>query len=472
MNCPHPDSVIPPGTHCVNLEIRQCSDPKHFQLHYEPAANLRKIKQTPKGRGGLYGLGKHGEERYCVGCLEKMLEEHRRRLQRKEPQAVFLPGHPIFEIAYWIIGDQRVIPNRGGKFTLRSFKIYGIELWKARWLWNRCDANPDYVLTQTPGRTDMIQHLPGRYPRAIYLQPEDKEYRGLFDDNTVGEISSDEVADCSLTEVLGKLDACAVAHERLKAQLSAARKLVEKSAADARRAECHRKINERADRQRQWEEIEEASIIYKPRPRTVPIVRCSTPTPAPKSPRTAPVVGDDIIRKSSLVASDALLFSQNYEIGATLSAKSATAIPSTGQRHHDIQRIEMATDVPATNEHLARGIADGNRPLSIMTAWVTIHGTVRPPISKSARTSPKGNQKGDLVSDGVDDVVLEGRGKPGSKAIDPFEETDMGDSVDIRPREQSKGSGEYSEDDKKPFDTVTAGSTSLEKLLPATLENA
>lgn len=125
-NCPYPDSVMPPSTHCVNLESRQCSDPKHCYLHYNPAANLRKVKQTQKGRGGLHGLGKHGEERYCVPCLEKMLEEHRRRQRQEKPNAVFPPGHPIFEIAYWILGDQRVIPNRVGKFTLRSFKIYGI----------------------------------------------------------------------------------------------------------------------------------------------------------------------------------------------------------------------------------------------------------------------------------------------------------------------------------------------------------
>lgn len=295
VNCPHPDSVIPPGTHCVNLESRQCSDPKHFYLHYEPKANLRKVKQTPKGRGGLYGLGKYGEERYCVGCVEKMLEEHRLRQQRQNPQAVFLPGHPIFEIAYWILGDQRVIPNRAGKFTLRSFKIYGLELWKARWLWNCRDTNPNYVLALAPGRKDMIQYLPGRYPKAIYLQPEDKNYRGLFDDSTVGEISSDEVDNCSLTEVLERLEARAVAHDELKARLEAARKLAQKSAADARRAEFHRKINEQADRQREQEEMEIKSVVYKPRPRTVPIVRCSTPTPPPESLNKAPVNGNDTL---------------------------------------------------------------------------------------------------------------------------------------------------------------------------------
>lgn len=234
VNCPHPSSVIPPGTHCVNLEARQCADPKHFYLHYEPKAKLHKVKQSPKRRGGLYGLGKQGEERYCVECLEKMLEEHRRRLQCKNPQAVFPPGHPIFEIAYWILGDQRIIPNRVGKFTLRSFKIYAIELWKARWLWNRLDVNPDYVLTHSPARTDMMWYLPGRYPKAIYLNIDDKNYRGLFDDNTMGEISSDEVDNCNLTEVLERLNASAVAHDRLKAQLRAARELAEKSAADER----------------------------------------------------------------------------------------------------------------------------------------------------------------------------------------------------------------------------------------------
>lgn len=274
---------MPPSTHCVNLEPRQCSDPKYYDLSYEPKASLRKIKQTPKGRGGLHGLGKHGEERYCVGCLEKMLEEHRRRLQHENPQTVFLPGHPIMEIAYWILGDQRVIPNRAGKFTLRSFKVYGLELWKARWLWNRRETNPNYILKHTPGRSDMLQYLPGRYPKAIYLQPEDKNYRGLFDDRTIGEISSDEVDSCSLTKLLGRLDASAVAHQQLMAELE----IAEKSAADARRAELHRKLNEKANKQKHWEETmeREDSIVYRPRPRTVPVVRCSTPTPPPESPK-------------------------------------------------------------------------------------------------------------------------------------------------------------------------------------------
>lgn len=402
VNCPHPGSVMPPGTHCVNLESRQCSDPKHVHLHYEPVADLRKVQQTPKGPRGLHGLGKHGEERYCAGCLEKMLEEHCRRLQREDPQAVFLPGHPIFEIAYWILGDQRVIPNRAGKFTLRSFKIYGIELWKARWLWNRRDANPDYVLTKAPGRTDMIQYLPGRYPRAIYLQPEDRNYRGLFDDNTVGEISSDEVDDCGLAEVLERLDAFAVAHEQLKALLNAARELAEKTAADARKAEYLRKINEKADRQKKWEEMERQSVVYRPRPRTVPILRCSTPTPPPESPKKALVSGDNTLRISSFPSSDALIPGQNGDSDATDLAKFVSA---------------------------------------------------NPPASDSVRKNPKRNHEGSLIIDGVDIVGFEGRGKPEAEATDPFEEADTGGGVNIRPRKRFKGSNEHPEDDKKPLDT-------------------
>ncbi len=328
---------MPPGTHCVNLESRQCSDAKHFHLHYEPKANLRKIKQSPRGRAGLHGLGKHGEERYCVNCLEKMLEEHRRRLQIKNPQAGFLPGHPIFEVAYWILGDERVIPNRPGKFTLRSFKFYGVELWKARWLWNRRNVNPNYALKNIAGRTDMIQYLNGRYPKAIYLQPENRNYRGLFDDNTIGEITSDEVDGCSLSEVLGRLDAFAVAHEQLKAT----RKLAEKSAADARRAEERRKIQEKVDRQRLWEEKEKASVIYRPPHRTVLVVRCSTPTPPPESPKQASVSGADTAPKSSSPASDSLTPRQKHVNGTTGSAKSSSVGPKNGSKgvmHTEVDR--------------------------------------------------------------------------------------------------------------------------------------
>ncbi len=69
-------------------------------LDYEPKANLRKTRQTKKGHGDQYGLGKPGEERCCVKCVEQMLEEHRRKLQRENPHTIFLTGHPIFEIAY------------------------------------------------------------------------------------------------------------------------------------------------------------------------------------------------------------------------------------------------------------------------------------------------------------------------------------------------------------------------------------
>lgn len=289
VDCPHPDSIMPPGTHCVNLESRLCSDPKYSHLHHEPKAIIRIVKQSPKGRGSLYGLGKKGEERYCVACLEKMLEAHRQRLQLKKPQTVFPPGPPVFEIANWILCDQRIIPNRVGKFTMRSFKVYDIELWKARWLWNRRDANPNYAMTLTAGKEELLQYLPGRHPKAIYLQRDDRNYRGLFDDNTIGEISSDEVNDCSLTVVLERLDAFAVAHERLKAQIKAGREL----AAKLTRAEYFQKIDEKANRQSRWEEMEkQQSVTYRPRPRTVPVVRCSTPTPPPEDVDKTPV-GED-----------------------------------------------------------------------------------------------------------------------------------------------------------------------------------
>ena len=167
--------------------------------------------------------------------------------------------------------------------------------------------------------------LPG-YPKAIFLQPEDRNYRGLFDDNTVGEITSDEVDGCSLSEVLGRLDAFAVAHEQLKAT----RKLAEKSAADARRAEEYRKFHEKVNRQRLWEEKEKASAVYRPRPRTVPVVQCSTPTPPPESPKKASVSRDDTAPKSSSPASDSLSPRQKPADETTRSTKSASAGSSTG----------------------------------------------------------------------------------------------------------------------------------------------
>ncbi|CAD6581328.1 MAG: hypothetical protein ASARMPRED_000584 [Alectoria sarmentosa] len=190
------------GTYRFSLEPRGKAMSATRPIGYRGVVNLSTFRRSPS----LMGCGKGGEIWICLTCYEGLLDDklyrnvfgdekvNEQRLrrclknivdtwQREDPQAVFLPGQPIFEIAYWILGDQRVIPNRAGKFTLRSFKIYGIELWKARRLWYRRDASPDYVL--------------------------------------------------------------ATAHEQLKALLTAARKLAENSAVGARRAEYLQKINEK-----------------------------------------------------------------------------------------------------------------------------------------------------------------------------------------------------------------------------------
>ena len=142
--------------------------------------------------------------------------------------------------------------------------------------------------------------------------------------------------------------------------------------------EFHRKSN----RQRDWEEMERKSVVYRPRPRTVPIVRCSTPTPPPESPKKAPVNGDDAPRSTSFPA---LLLCQSSESRAPKSAETASASPSTGQPRH-----------------------------------------------------PKRNHEGDLIVDGADVVVSEGRRKPQIKAIDSLEESDKGGGIDLRPVKRSK----------------------------------
>ena len=283
-----------------------------------------------------------------------MLEKHRQRLQRIAPQTVFLPGHPIFEIAYWILSDQRVIPNHPGLFTLRSFKVYGVALWKARWLWNRRNENPRYVLRHIADRTDMLQYIPGRYEKTTFLQPEDQSYRGLFDDNTFGEISSNEVDGCSLTEVLERLDAFAFAYE----QRMAAQKLAQKAAADERRAEFDRKMNEKADRK------------HRQRARKRILSKGTTTSKNRPSPLRLPL--------------------QSGEIGASQSCKPAPASSSTDHVQDDTQGIEMATEIPATNEDLAKGAVDGGRPLRITTARVTASGNTRSQVSESGHISAKG----------------------------------------------------------------------------------
>ena len=214
--CPHPQSVMPAGNYCLSLEPRALCDPKYYYLRYQPLAPLAKVKQSRKGRHGLYGLGKRQEESYCVGCYEVMLEINWRRQLEVNPNGVILPGRPIFEIMYCVDCEERTIDGRPWLGPLDQSIHYGVELFKARWLWNRRDANPNYIPKNTPHRSEFISFIPGRDPKSLYINTETRDYWGKFEDGTTAEISGDEVDDCSLSEALNRLVRRRIAHEEAK----------------------------------------------------------------------------------------------------------------------------------------------------------------------------------------------------------------------------------------------------------------
>lgn len=214
--CPHPHSIMPAGNHCLSLEPRASCDPKYYYLGYQPLAPLSKVKQSKKGRHGFYGLGKRQEERYCVGCYEVMLEIDQRHRVEVNPNAVISPGHPIFEIMYYVDCEERTIDGRPWLGPLDQSIHYGIELFKARWLWNRREANPNYIPKNTPHRSEFISFIPGRDPKSLYINTETKDYQGKFEDGTTAEIPGDEVDNCSLSEALNRLVRRRMAHEEAK----------------------------------------------------------------------------------------------------------------------------------------------------------------------------------------------------------------------------------------------------------------
>ena len=142
-----------------------------------------------------------------------MLNIYRRQKIRNDPSAVQIPGHPIFEVMYYIDCEERSILHRPWLGPLPNDIHCGIELFKARWLWNRRQENPNYVLKIAPAHSEFVGFIPGRDPKSLYLDTDGSRYRGYYEDGTAAEIPSDEVNDCSLSEALATLVRRRVAHE-------------------------------------------------------------------------------------------------------------------------------------------------------------------------------------------------------------------------------------------------------------------
>lgn len=89
-----------------------------------------------------------------------MLLTYRQRMQRDNPGMTFLPGHPIYELAYYIFAEEREAIGRPGKFKLCSTKHHGLELWKARYLGTRGPADPFYIPENSLGRVEFLEYFP------------------------------------------------------------------------------------------------------------------------------------------------------------------------------------------------------------------------------------------------------------------------------------------------------------------------
>ena len=195
-----------PSSYRISIEKRVFTDEKQYSAPYEPIAPLSEVLMSSRGTRGQYGLGKGGQEWYCVQCFEKLLAIYYQRVHRIHPKMTATTVHPVLEVAYYILAEERETVGCSGKLMLCSTKQQGLELWKARCLAALRAADPFYIPMNTPGRADFLMYFPSPDGKAVYLSRDARDYRGRLDDGTVAEIPGDEVDGCTLTELMNKLN--------------------------------------------------------------------------------------------------------------------------------------------------------------------------------------------------------------------------------------------------------------------------
>ena len=195
-----------PSSYRISIEKRVFTDAKYYSAPHEPIAPLSQVLMSGRGPRGQYGLGKGGQEWYCVQCFEKLLAVYYQRVQRVHPKMTATTIHPVLEVAYYILAEERETAGRSGKLMLCSTKQHGLELWKARCLAALRAADPFYIPMNTPGRADFLMYFASPDGKALYLTRDARDYRGRLDDGTVAEIPGDEVDGCTLTELMSKLN--------------------------------------------------------------------------------------------------------------------------------------------------------------------------------------------------------------------------------------------------------------------------
>ena len=192
-----------PSSYRISIEKRVVTDAKYYSLLHEPIAPLSQVLMSGRGPRRLHGLGMDGQVWYCVQCLEKLLAIYYQRMHRVHPKMTAITVHPLFEVAYCILAEEREAVGRSGRLMLCSTKQHGLELWKARCLAALRAADPAYIPMNTPGRADFIQYFASPDEQAVYLSRDARDYRGRLDDGSVAEIPGDEVDGCEEKEGFG-----------------------------------------------------------------------------------------------------------------------------------------------------------------------------------------------------------------------------------------------------------------------------
>lgn len=117
----------------------------------------------------------------------------------------------------WTAKSDRSIVRHPGLGPLLQDTYYGIELFKARWLWNSPQANPNYVLTVSPGRSEFNWVFTRPRPEVIIRQRRRQQVQGGSSRmGTVGEMPGDEGDDCSLGQALKPSGANGAMHTRMQ----------------------------------------------------------------------------------------------------------------------------------------------------------------------------------------------------------------------------------------------------------------
>lgn len=146
------------------------------------------------------GLAKIAKKGFAFLASRDFLLVHRQRMQRDNHPRKFLPGHPVYELAYYILAEVReiVVAKQDSGCARPSTMAWGSGR-QSTW-------ELSYRLKNTPGRAEFLSFFPTPDGKAVYLQEEDRDYKGELDDVTRAEISGDKVDDCTLTELLQRLN--------------------------------------------------------------------------------------------------------------------------------------------------------------------------------------------------------------------------------------------------------------------------